>query len=633
MEANLPVNGSYYERQVPDTLDLAERARLALNGLGGTIDPEMGSIYFFVVYANPKPYMSHHLSDNDIDVKITACFPMMRIMSGERSHMDVEVLHRKSVLSRIDDGFFWSTYDPEKPWKHRDSFYTDNLYKDVRPEDLTCVFTNGRMIRHLIEWREIAGGQECDPLASSLAAGLRKIALFNKDYAYYPDGGWGNAFSYPRKSGWLHTDEPQSEVSGAEGSVVAYYGNEIQGLAKWYAVSGDTQALDLSTRLARFIMRPAFWGGTPHPDQKDPLLNRWADRLPDPVCTPGHELGHWYTHFHARAIGLRGLLELGTVTNDVPILDFVRRSYEYSLTMGIPRLGFIDCTPAISDNMEACALGDLLGMAVRLSDAGVGDYWDDVDACVRNHLAEAQLTDVDHLRQISAASPARGAEDYSWPAYPTLKNQGSWDRVIERSLGLFGSAVWPTAIPEPWIMQCCTGNALNGLYYAWEGALRETATTARVNLLLNRAGKLVDVDSWIPYEGRVEVHNKAAQRVLLRVPGWVRLQDARFQVGGNPWNPDFAGRYAIFDSLRPNTVIRMDFLQPEFETSYTTGFRGQFEAKYQVRFRGSTVIDISNRDTRPTSYQMYRRAHLLEPGPASMRQVTRFVADQAIHNW
>ncbi|MAG34829.1 MAG: hypothetical protein CL878_01045 [Dehalococcoidia bacterium] len=37
---NFGVGGERYEATVPDTLDLVERAELALNGLGGCLDPE-----------------------------------------------------------------------------------------------------------------------------------------------------------------------------------------------------------------------------------------------------------------------------------------------------------------------------------------------------------------------------------------------------------------------------------------------------------------------------------------------------------------------------------------------------------------------------------------------------------------
>jgi len=362
-------------------------------------------------------------------------------------------------------------------------------------------------------------------------------------------------------------------------------------------------------------------------------LNRMPERLPDPAGVAGHEMGHWYTHFHARAIALRGLLEYGMVSGDERALDFVRKAYEFSTTVGISKIGFIDCYPAVNDCMEGCALGDLIGMGIRLSDCGMGDYWDDVDACVRNQLAEAQLLDAGQLARIIEASPAYGAEHYGWPAYPVYDRQGWYGNVIEKTLGLFGSQIWPTSIQEPYIMQCCTGNAINGLYYAWEGTLRENGTTASLNLLLNRAGQLVDVDSYLPYEGKVVITNKGASRIQVRIPGWVKISETVFTVDGNPRTPGYAGRYAIFDDLKPGSIVGMTFPLHEYDASYTMGYRTRFEQTYQIRFRGSTAIDISPRDEHPTSYQLYQRGHLKDGGPAPMRMVNRFVADKMIRNW
>ena len=585
-DANIPVNGNYYERSIPDTLDLAERARLALTGLAGTIDLEMGTNYFFIVYANQKPYLCHHLSDNEIDPKLTGCFPMLRVMSGEQKFEEVEAFHRSSVLARIQDGFYWNFDEPQKPWKHRDPFYTDQIYKDVRQEDVTSVFSDGRLMRHLIEWMDIDGRSDWEQLASQLAQGLRQIATFKADYAFYPDGGYGGAFNYPRKSGWLRTDEPVSEVEGAEGSVVCYFGNEIQGLSKWYAATRDAQALDLAARLSRFTMQPRFWGGTPNPDKKEALLNRMPERLPDPASIPGHQLGHWYTHFHARSIALRGLLEFGMVSGDDQALNFVRKAYEFSTSVGIPKIGWIDCYPTVNLAMEGCALGDLIGMAIRLTDSGLGDYWDDVDACVRNQLAEAQFIDRAQLEKISASSPAYGPDHYGWPAYPIYDRQGSYENVIERTLGLFGSYVWPTHIQESWIMQCCTGNAINGLYYAWEGALREDGSTATINLLLNRAGRLVDVDSYLPYEGKVEVINKSASRIQVRIPAWIKPGEVVFSINGHPCMPGFAGRYAILDGVQPGSVLSLTFPINEYEANFTAGYRTRFEKTYAHPLQG-----------------------------------------------
>ena len=44
---------------------------------------------------------------------------------------------------------------------------------------------------------------------------------------------------------------------------------------------------------------------------------------------------------------------------------------------------------------QGCGCGRLIGLAVKLSDNGVGDYWEDVDSYIRNHGVEMQFTPED----------------------------------------------------------------------------------------------------------------------------------------------------------------------------------------------------------------------------------------------
>ena len=162
-------------------------------------------------------------------------------------------------------------------------------------------------------------------------------------------------------------------------------GIHLLGLAWWHQVSGDEQALDLARKLANFIMLPKFWG-------RDNAATMPMDR----------ERGHFNTHLHARMIALRGLLQFAMATDDRQIKDFVRFSYEYTRTLGIPRLGYF----TLADHSEGCSLGDMTAMAVKLSDAGVGDYWDDVDCIARNLLVEQQLVRADLLEQIAESGPS-----------------------------------------------------------------------------------------------------------------------------------------------------------------------------------------------------------------------------------
>jgi hypothetical protein len=181
-------------------------------------------------------------------------------------------------------------------------------------------------------------------------------------------------------------------------------------------------------------------------------------------------------------------------------------------------------------------------------------------------------------------------------------------------------------------MTCCIGNGTQGLYYAWEGIVRETGETAQVNLLLNRAAKLVDIDSWLPYSGKVVVRNKKARRVSVRIPCWVSRRDIRADVSGTARSLAWVGNYLIFDDLRPGDLLTLAFPVPETTTTYTVNARTRAEQTYKCVFRGSTLVDISPRDNAPTSYPLYQRDHL-RPGAAPVRTADRFVADRTIARW
>jgi hypothetical protein len=100
---------------------------------------------------------------------------------------------------------------------------------------------------------------------------------------------------------------------------------------------------------------------------------------------------------------------------DKEVMQFVVRSFERALqvaenitaaagdedplvfTPGDELAGFYPQMTAspYQETAETDPIGDLLGIATRLSDAGAGDYWDDADRRVRNQFAENQLLEID----------------------------------------------------------------------------------------------------------------------------------------------------------------------------------------------------------------------------------------------
>ena len=619
--------GQFTTAVFPDTLDLAERARLALNGILGTIDPDLLTTWGLVHYNARRPHLSHWASaETLVDPKLAESITLMRIMSGSDQDLELEQRYRGAMLNRLQDGLYWDLTNPRRPWRNS---YAAGFYGAGRDEDFATLPGAGRMLRTLLIWRELGVQPErMEQELRSLTAGLLRIAVRQGDYAYYPEhGGWGEPCAYPR-SGWLNTDEAQGETEGGEGSVVCMHGHQIYAAARWYTESHQGEALELARRLTRYVMLPRFWGGVPDPyaERKDMKLIHIGAHRGDPAYTAGHEQGHWYSHFHARAIALRGILEYAWAAGDERAAEFVRRAYEYTLSQGIARMGWINCYPAGMNHVEGCALGDLAALGIRLSDYGLGDYWDDVDAVARNQLVEQQLTRPGLLERISQNASGQCCEHAPEGQlfFP--------EDLFTRTLGVYGGTALPTSIPNLWVMHCCTGNATQGLYYAWEGALREQAGLAEVNLFLNRAGKLLDIDSFLPFEGRVQIRNHAARAVAVRIPYWARREALSIDVNGTPRASRRIGNRLLLEDLQPGDVVNLTFPLTKQVLTYTANANSPQEQEYTLTLRGSTVVDISPRDDSPDSYPLYLRDHL-KAEQAPLKTAKRFVADQIVKGW
>ena len=223
---------------------------------------------------------------------------------------------------------------------------------------------------------------------------------------------------------------------------------------------------------------------------------------------------------------------------------------------------------------EICGVGDMVLLAVRLSDDGMGDYWDDVDSIVRNQLTAQQVIDVDLMRGASGSGP-------------------EYDELQKRFRGGFGLGGITTISENGQIAGCCTGNGSQALYYAWDGITRFHNKVATVNLFLNRASSWMDIDSYLPYEGKVVLHNKLAGTAMVRVPSWVDRNTISIAVNGKEVKAASAGRYLVLENLAPKDLIVLTFpIEKTVEKDTMAG------TVYTVTFRGSDVVDISSQSQR-----------------------------------
>jgi hypothetical protein len=315
-------------------------------------------------------------------------------------------------------------------------------------------------------------------------------------------------------------------------------------------------------------------------------------------------------------MAMRGILEYGHVANDPTVKLFVRDGYEWERTKGIARIGnFGDYN--WNAQTEGCTIADMIALAIRLSDYGVGDYWDDADRLIRNHMAESQFTDLEKMKKVARASVEfpNAWQDYNMPN-PGLgrgaKQWDAWDKnglikvtgnVIERNVGNFAAFMMPNSLPYPGTAGCCTGNMSQALYYAWESIVRCKDGKAQVNLLLNRASPWLDVLSWLPYEGKVQIKNKTAERVSIRIPDWVDKKAVKCDLNGEAYPVNWAGNYIVIDRIEPKAVATVTFPMVTDTVTQTM----PFDKPYALTFKGNTLVDIQPRETNPTAIQIYER--------------------------
>lgn len=79
------------------------------------------------------------------------------------------------------------------------------------------------------------------------------------------------------------------------------------------------------------------------------------------------------------------LLDYGLATGDKSTVDFVDKSFQFARGYGNTLVGYfpewLNGGPA-----ETCEVADMVALAVKLSQAAEGDYWDDADRWVRNQF-------------------------------------------------------------------------------------------------------------------------------------------------------------------------------------------------------------------------------------------------------
>jgi len=173
------------------------------------------------------------------------------------------------------------------------------------------------------------------------------------------------------------------------------------------------------------------------------------------------------------------------------------------------------------------------------------------------------------------------------------------------------------------IMHCCTANGTRALYDAWRNVVHTQGERIKVNMLLNHAGRVLDIASHVPYTGQVDIKVKQGCDLSVRMPGWVELGQVQCSVGATPRTVTFDGRYAQVGRVDANQGVQITFPIAEQTDCITIN-----DQRYFLVRKGHDVVLI---DPPGTLCPLYQRDHYR--GDATLwKKDTQYVDDQSL-NW
>ena len=611
--------------QVPDSLDLVQHARLGINGICGTCDPDVMYESIFLTFTNVNPpYQVHHSSMvSGVMPKFMEALPMLRAMSGDDSHKEEEagIIRNQMEQNMGEDGLIYDRAIPERPWNTGVSYGLASWN-----EDFANLAGNGRSIDSYDYYYQMTGDEFWKKAMVKAADRICALMVEKEDYAYIPLTGCGNDFSWPKESGWTNLNEPQNSQDGREGSAQFYHTQMARGLSRAYKQTGNERYMEITKKSLDFIMQPKFWGACVELDSEY-----------------GARHGHFWGHFHGNLAAARGILEYGLAAQDIKYIRFARDMYEWARQNICMELG--QC-----NGIEGCAVADLTALALQLTESGIGDYWDDAEHLIHNALSQQQVTDMNELKRVSDAGPFRPKdapwgppfEDRLWKnqmkkPMPTMECHLN---VLERSMGAFSWALDMGRYQHTMLMSCCTGNGNQAFYYAWNAALKLQKDSATVNLFFNRFSPMLDIFSYIPYEGKVRLANKGCKRIQVRIPSWVKTGGLTVLVDGTPVSTlDWAGRYLLLDGLRGNEEIvlqfplervKLELMVPTFNVRKWKG-----NPIVNATFRGPVCIGLEDQGEQVGGddtilYRQYNKPEYKSLDTAPMKEAPYFVPEKIV---
>ncbi len=576
---------NFIERQIPNTLNLAEHAQMAFNAMLNVADDDYEGIPFFSGFLqsdeNNAAWMSHGNWDfGSSHGRLTDSIALVREMTGTSEGEEVENRYRSNLLSFIkEDGLCYrrNTFTPEELGRLGTPFRAGASMIDQRA-----------VILGLSTWYEATGDDNVKAYADRHVAALKRIARKERENWYYP------ASEY-FEGGWPSLDAVNTRLAY---DPCAMWGRQVNPILTWHRLTGSPEALELCENfVANITLRSGAF-------------------LPDGSFSGALEYRNG--HFHTRMGTLFSIAEFASYTSNSALLAWVERSLNWALTNWCTSFGW---TPGDMHDQgyehETCTLVDAIGCAITLAKCGYTKYWAVAERFLRGHLVESQLTDTSWIHQLNTKEKD----------IPKVK---TFYKVGDRLKGAFAGYAAPNDFVYNGdkgrghimdVQTCCVASGARGLFYGWSNIVTEVRGRVSINLLLNRNTKWLELESYMPYDGKIVITAKQdIQDLVCRTPDWAPYGAIKIEYTHGSEKKQETGRtlpcvdnvFLKLGAVRKGEVITITFPMLARET-----VEKAIDDEFRVKWLGDNVVGISPQGT---YFPLYNKP-AIEVGNTPMKKI------------
>lgn len=360
---------------------------------------------------------------------------------------------------------------------------------------------------------------------------------------------------------------PQVATKLAPCSHMAAY--QVLPIVRFYELTRHAPALEYAERLARWVI------------DHDPTVTD------DGVITKAG----WEGHLHAWMDTYTGIIrcaKAGGELDSKAVLTRAERLFAWVKANYISSFGWVADSVG-SQTCETDTITSAIRLALELIKAGHHEYWNDIERFVRNQLVENQFVDVARLG-IRDPQTARGL----FGAFESYANSNSL-----------------LAVKNAVVEGCCINGGIRGLFLAYDNATHANRDEIRINLLISTGGRGVEVVSYLPFVGRLDLYPSDTRPLYVRCPDWLRPGDIQIEGTATSVGPERGTSYLRIRGAKAGSPLTLRFPQPFLERDYLVAGR-----TYHVRWKGDTVLELTPSGTPYPIYQ--RQAFHREQAPMKL---------------